>query len=294
MQDGSHQRRRLCCLRWNYGLFGLHTLECLPNQRKRRQLSSLPNQHQDGRNQTRKTIYGGVPIVDYVQDPILGKDGDGSDLIKPRRTTKECVDFICKDFERAASMLPARWTNEAQDFGRITSGLAQAMLGKMLLYYASPVFNRADDPARWEAAYTANKLALEKLKAGNFGLAYSNDGGVDNGANWAKIWMNYTGSDGNISEAVFVTLHNTKANVSGQPDYGKYNNWEHTIRPKNTNGNGGLTPTSEMIDLFPMADGLKPGESSIPYNKLNFWLNRDPRFYRTLDQLHQLQVLYFL
>ena len=47
------------------------------------------------------------------------------------------------------------------------------------------------------------------------------------------IWMNYTGSDGNISEAVFVTLHNTKANVSGQPDYGKYNNWEHTIRPKN-------------------------------------------------------------
>lgn len=227
------------------------------------------------------TIYGGVPIVDYVQDPILGKDGDGSDLIKPRRTTKECVDFICKDFERAASMLPARWTNEAQDFGRITSGLAQAMLGKMLLYYASPVFNRADDPTRWEAAYTANKLALEKLKAGNFGLAYSNDGGVDNGANWAKIWMNYTGSDGNISEAVFVTLHNTKANVSGQPDYGKYNNWEHTIRPKNTNGNGGLTPTSEMIDLFPMADGLKPGESSIPYNKLNFWLNRDPRFYRT-------------
>jgi hypothetical protein len=227
------------------------------------------------------TIYGGVPIVDYVQDPILGKDGDGSDLIKPRRTTKECVDFICKDFERAASMLPARWTNEAQDFGRITSGLAQAMLGKMLLYYASPVFNRADDPARWEAAYTANKLALEKLKAGNFGLAYSNDGGVDNGANWAKIWMNYTGSDGNISEAVFVTLHNTKANVSGQPDYGKYNNWEHTIRPKNTNGNGGLTPTSEIIDLFPMADGLKSGESSITYNKLNFWLNRDPRFYRS-------------
>ena len=227
------------------------------------------------------TIYGGVPIVDHVQDPILGTDGDGSNLIEPRRTTKECVDFICKDFENAANMLPDRWQNEAQDFGRITSGLAQAMLGKMLLYYASPVFNRSDDVTRWEAAYTANKTALEKLKAGNFGLAYPTSGGEKNGANWAKMWMDYTGSDGSVNEAVFITLHNTKANVSGQPDYGKYNNWEHSIRPKNTNGGGGYTPTAEMVDLFPMADGLKPGESKIPYDKLNFWLNRDPRFYRT-------------
>lgn len=227
------------------------------------------------------TIYGGVPIIDHVQDPILGTDGDGSNLIEPRRTTKECVDFICKDFENAANMLPDRWQNEAQDFGRITSGLAQAMLGKMLLYYASPVFNRSDDVTRWEAAYTANKTALEKLKAGNFGLAYPTSGGEKNGANWAKMWMDYTGSDGSVNEAVFITLHNTKANVSGQPDYGKYNNWEHSIRPRNTNGGGGYTPTAEMVDLFPMADGLKPGESKIPYDKLNFWLNRDPRFYRT-------------
>ena len=227
------------------------------------------------------TIYGGVPIIDHVQDPILGTDGDGSDLIVPRQTTKDCVDFICKDFEKAAQMLPARWSNEAQDFGRITSGLAQAMLGKMLLYYASPVFNRADDVSRWEAAYNANKEALAKLQQGNFGLAYASDGGANNAANWAKIWMNYTGSDGNTNEAVFITLHNTKDNVSGQPDYGKYNRWEHNIRPRNTNGNGGYTPTAEMVDAFPMADGLRPGESSIKYDKVNFWLNRDPRFYRT-------------
>ncbi len=227
------------------------------------------------------TIYGGVPIIDHVQDPILGKDGDGSDLIVPRQTTKDCVDFICADFQRAADMLPTRWSNEAQDFGRITAGLAQAMLGKMLLYYASPVFNRSDDQSRWTAAYEANKLALEKLQQGHFGLAYNGVGGENNGANWARIWMDYTGSDGTTNEAVFITLHNTKDNVSGQPDYGKYNRWEHSIRPRNTNGGGGYTPTAEIVDLFPMADGLKPGESSIKYDKLKFWLNRDPRFYRT-------------
>ena len=155
------------------------------------------------------------------------------------------------------------------------------MLGKMLLYYASPVFNRNDDQTRWAAAYEANKLALQKLQEGHFGLAYNGTGGVNNGANWAKIWMDYTGSDGSTNEAVFITLHNTKDNVSGQPDYGKYNRWEHSIRPRNTNGGGGYTPTAEMVDLFPMSDGLKPGESSIKYDKLKFWLNRDPRFYRT-------------
>ena len=227
------------------------------------------------------TIYGGVPIIDHVQDPILGKDGDGGDLIVARQTTRDCVNFICQDFERAASMLPARWQNEAQDFGRITSGLAQAFLGKMKLYWASPVFNRADEQTRWEEAYTANKQALDLLRTGGFGLAYATNGGENNGANWARIWDDYIGSDGSTTEAVFITLHNTKDNVSGQPDYGKYNRWEHSIRPRNTNGGGGYTPTAEIVDLFPMADGLKPGESSIPYNKVNFWLNRDPRFYRT-------------
>lgn len=226
------------------------------------------------------SIYGGVPIIDHVQDPILG-NGDGSSLIVPRQTTKDCVDFICADLDRAAEMLPARWSNEANDFGRVTSGLAQALKGKMLLEYASPVFNRTDDQARWTAAYEANKLALEKLQSGQFGLTYSGNGGEKNAANWAKTWLNYIGSDGSVSEAVFVTLHNTKDNVSGQPDYGKYNRWEHSIRPRNTNGGGGYTPTAEMVDLFPMADGLKPGESSIAYDKKKFWLNRDPRFYRT-------------
>ncbi|MCH5312094.1 MAG: RagB/SusD family nutrient uptake outer membrane protein [Prevotella sp.] len=224
-------------------------------------------------------IYGGVPIIDYVQDPILGNGG--GDLIKPRATTKQCIDFICEDLDKASSMLPARWENDANDFGRITSGLAEALKGNLLLLYASPLFNRGDETSRWEAAYEANKAALAKLDLGRFGLVYANNGGEQNAANWARLWMDYTGSEGNISEAVFVTLCNLRDNVSGQPNYGKYNYTEHYLRPKNSNGGGSLTPTAEMIDLFPMADGKKPSESSIQYDKNKFWLNRDPRFYRT-------------
>lgn len=222
-------------------------------------------------------LYGGVPIVDYVQDPI----GTGEDKIVPRSTTKDCIDFICEDLTNAANMLPTVWDNAGTDYGRVTSGLALALKGKMLLFYASPLFNRTDDKARWDAAYDANKAALSELQAGGIGLTYTSTGGDTNGADWARTWMNYTGSDGSVSEAVFVTLHNTQTNISGQPNYGKYNYWEHNIRPKNSNGNGSYTPTSEMVDLFPMADGKKPGESSITYDRKKFWLNRDPRFYRT-------------
>lgn len=224
-------------------------------------------------------LYGGVPIIDYVQNPIVG-DGDGSDKIVPRSTTKECIAFICKDLDRAASMLPARWENASEDYGRITSGAALALKGKVQLFYASPLFNRANDRARWDSAYVSNKAALEKLQEGGCGLAYSGNPGT-NAANWAAIFSNYTGSDNSgVSEAVLISMFNNHAFVDHY-SYDKWNNWEQSIRPANTNGVGSLHPTSEMIDLFPMADGKKPGESSYSYDRLLFWLNRDPRFYRT-------------
>lgn len=62
--------------------------------------------------------------------------------------------------------------------------------------------------------------------------------------------------DGN-TEAVFVTLYNNKA-TGGVPDFSKNNSWEHGIRPSNTMGGGGKTPSSMMVDMFPMADGKRP------------------------------------
>ncbi len=222
-------------------------------------------------------IYGGVPIIDKVQDPV----GSNPENIVPRSTTKQCVDFICADLDKASDMLPAKWEDQASDYGRITAGAALALKAKMLLWYASPLFNRADNTERWTAAYDAAKKAIAKLKEGGHGLAYATTGGESNAANWARMWTSYTNTDGSVTEAVFVTLHNTRDNVSGQPDYGKWNTFEQALRPKNSNGGGGLTPTAELVDLFPMADGKKPTESSIDYDKTKFWLNRDPRFYRT-------------
>lgn len=224
-------------------------------------------------------IYGGVPIIDHVQNPIVGDNG-GVNLAIPRATTKQCVDFMCEDLRLASEYLPAKWENDGVDFGRVTAGAALALQGRIRLLYASPLFNRSDDRERWNQAYLSNKNAVNTLEAsGRFGLAYENNPGK-NASGWAKLFCSYTGSDeNNISEAVFVRLHNNRSNSAEDK---QINRWEQDIRPANAYGTGGKTPTANMVDLFPMADGKRPGLSdTYLYEQELFFENRDPRFYRT-------------
>ncbi len=223
--------------------------------------------------------YGGVPIIDHVQNALVG-NGEGLNLVVPRSSTKECINFICNDLAKAAKLLPLQWENEEKDWGRVTAGTALALKGRILLHWASPLWNRSNDPARWQAAYQANKNALDTLALGGYGLAYENNAGSQkqSAQNWAKIFLNTKGSDGSVNEAVFVTLYNNVQKVS---NYNRWNGWEQSIRPKNSYGGGGKHPTAEIVDLFPMADGKKSGESQYNYDQLCFFMNRDPRFYRT-------------
>lgn len=219
--------------------------------------------------------YGGVPIIDEVQDPI-----DGADLIRPRSTTKACIDFICDDLQTASGYLPARWPQDGTDYGRITAGACLALQARARLLYASPLFNRADNIERWQTAYTSADNALTKLKEGGWGLAYDGNPGT-NASNWAKMFADRTTVN---PEAVFVTLYNNISEVEHQ-NFHKWNKWEQNIRPKNAFGGGGKEPTAEIIDMFPMANGKpaidKTGNEINMYDKEHFFINRDPRFYRT-------------
>ena len=221
--------------------------------------------------------FGGTPIVRGLQSTILS---DSLLLRIPRESTKDTYDFIIEDLETAASMLPARWEEEVNDWGRVTAGSALALAGYVANYYASPVFNRADEQDRWETAYNLNKRALEKLAEGGFGLSYAGNPGT-NASNWAKIWCNIYGGENMSSEAVYIAICN---NAGGDSDDMIYNCTEQALRPSNCGGGGGITPSADLVDAFPMADGKRPDEAhenGLVYNKKLFFLNRDPRFYRT-------------
>ena len=153
-------------------------------------------------------MYGGVPIVTTAQNAILGDGSSKDELEVQRSSTADCIDFICEDLDKAIAMLPGKWDNS--NWGRITSGAAAALKGRLLLAYASPLFNRNDDQVRWQAAYDANKAAYDLLIQNGFGLA---DGKGNRAENWEKMFCQIQSS-----EAVMVTLFNTLTN-----DYKKNN-----------------------------------------------------------------------
>lgn len=212
------------------------------------------------------TLYGGVPYITTAQNAIMGDGSNKEELEVQRSSTGETIENICDDLDEAIKLLPGKWDDN--NWGRITSGTAAALKGRLLLFYASPLFNRDDDKTRWEEAYKANKAAYDLLKANGFGLA---DGSGNRAEKWEQMFVTTK-----TSEAVMVTLYNNLTN-----DYKKNNNWEQMARPKEVLGGGGMAATAEMVDLFPMADGKRPGESAYTYDKLKFYQNRDPRFYRT-------------
>lgn len=216
--------------------------------------------------------YGGVPIVDKVQEPEAAS-------YTPRSSAKAVYEFILSDINKAVELLGSKvWSGD--DYGRVTAGTALALKGRLMLLWASPLFNRANDESRWTNAYAEMKKDLTTINACGYGLFQT--GSNVNGSDFARIFTTI-----NNPEAVFVTLYN---NMTGDDlDPQKNNRWERDIRPANAGG-GGKGAGYRLIQLFPMKDGKIPAgmgtyskleTSTYSYDTDAPFMNRDPRFYRT-------------
>lgn len=223
--------------------------------------------------------YGGVPIVTDILDPVEGNT-------TPRATAKEVKDFILSDLDKAAKMLGEKTLNggwTGNDYGRVTTGTALALKGRVLLLWASPLFNRSNDQKRWTDAYSIMKAEQDSITRCGYGLYEGSN--KTNAANFAQMFCTTSKNP----EAVFVTLYNSV--IGDGLDNQKNNTWERAIRPANASGSG-KNASAMLIDMFPMADGKIPAgtgtytkleSSSESYDKEVPFLHRDPRFYRTFS-----------
>ncbi|AHF16848.1 RagB/SusD family nutrient uptake outer membrane protein [Niabella soli] len=213
-------------------------------------------------------VYGGVPIVLTVQN---ASTSDPSIQI-PRSKSSECFVQIVKDLDSAAALLPMKWEVPATDYGRLTAAGALAMKSRVLLTAASPLFNKDWDNTgsdKWQAALQAGLDAETKLTAAGYGLYGST------AKDWAQ--MTYAQTAAFNKEALMVFLFSTSQISSS----GYNNGWENSVRPTDYKGSGnGISATKEMLDLFPLANGLRPTAAN-GYVDTFFFANRDPRFYRT-------------
>jgi starch-binding outer membrane protein, SusD/RagB family len=196
--------------------------------------------------------YGGVPL-------ILKPQALTDSLLVPRDSTSKVMRQVVADLDSAIALLPAMRATAPENNGRVHKGTAMALKGRVLLYYASPQFNRAGDIGRWQNAYDANLAARDYLTSQGFGL-------YDDFANLWFVDMN--------KEAIFVRRYSYPISV---------HNWAAATRPldESQGATGANRPTLEMVNAFPMRDG-RPIAGNPAYDTLYFWKNRDPRLYATI------------
>ncbi|XCF05906.1 RagB/SusD family nutrient uptake outer membrane protein [Tamlana crocina] len=218
--------------------------------------------------------YGPMPIVDEPFSPAF----DYTSLTRP--TFQECIDFIVNDCDEAIANpnLPIRITLEPER-GRFTKAVAHAVKSQALLYNASPLWNPENNTAKWQAAATASKEALDALTQGGEYQLFPD---------YEEYF--FSRSDVNPSPRDRETIFERMTN--GHPSF------------RNTNAlpsmpgqfKVGVTPTQELVDSYDMVttgepailgyndeDHLEPIiNTESGYDPDNPYEGRDPRFYATV------------
>jgi hypothetical protein len=155
-------------------------------------------------------FYGGVPIIDHFIDV-------SEELMLPRNSVEDVVNFILKDIDEAIDYLPD--AQRGANRGRIDKGVALAIKSKTLLYAASPLFNTDTpymdmgennklicygnyDASRWEKAAKAANECLEWASAN--GCHLITDQGVTE--NYRYAWEEYDNDEIILAEKAHRTL----------------------------------------------------------------------------------------
>lgn len=205
---------------------------------------------------------GGVPLILHFQDVT-----NVESLFVTRNSTSECVAQIIADLDEAIADLPDQWTGS--DYGRIDKGCAMAFKGRVLLQYASPLFNRNNDQSRWQAAYDANKAAVEFLESVGKGL-YQGD--------FADIWYDEQNCEVIMVNQFYYPDHAfDQKNIRPEPltkDNANYNQAIYSLLMAYPKKDG----TKLEVDLDRLATDEEYNDQFIT----DFYTNRDPRFYATI------------
>ena len=208
--------------------------------------------------------YGGMPILN---DKLLYPNDN---LQLPRNTYKECVNVILQDLDNAIDLLPA--TVGDNELGRASKGAAMALKSRVLLYAASPLWNREfTDTDKWQQAADA-ALALINLK--------------EDGISVYELYNTGQGAD-DYEQQFFVRAPDNKEVIFWHNDSPKkFTDEEIAVWAPDgagfEGGAGAIWVTQNFVDLFEMANGKLYDEAGSGYDAANPYADRDPRFYKTV------------
>lgn len=215
--------------------------------------------------------YGGVPLMgDKVFEP-----NDPELLNLKRNSFEECVNYIVSELDRVKDSLRpdaslANRTTDA-DFGRMRKSIVMAIKAKVLLLAASPLFNPSSTPNKPYTGYSA--YSADRWKAAADAAKAVMDLGIyDLESNRYTLMLQRANK-----EHIFFRMSDPRTSN----DYSYYMS-PPGYKPGNRNSEGRVSPTQELVDVFPMKNGKAITDPLSGYNPANPYAGRDPRLEQTV------------
>ncbi|BAX80563.1 RagB/SusD family nutrient uptake outer membrane protein [Labilibaculum antarcticum] len=211
-------------------------------------------------------FYGGVPIMEGA----LGLE-DNFNL--ERNSYEECVDFIVKELDEAAAILPL--TRPDSEFGRVTKLAALAVKSRTLLYAASKLHDPATVPngplydytkaSKWQDASDAAKAVIDLVGARDLIS-------VADAKAYQELFLS-PNEDILFARPYGSVYYDFGTDVNSLPD--------QTMSPSGYGGWALSSPTHNFTLQFNMADGTTTDE--VTFDPANPNTGREMRYYADLN-----------
>lgn len=205
-------------------------------------------------------FFGGVPLITKVY-------GLNDEFKEERASYQACVDFVVKELDEAAEMVPL--SQSPENWGKVTKGACLALKSELLLYAASKLHDPATQPNgplfdynkadKWQQAADAAKAVMD---LNQYALMPAN------------TWKDYTGIFLSANpEIIFARPYSSEFS---HPNIDKINT------PNGYHGWSGNIPTQRLVDDFEMENGKSIEEPGSGYDPNKPYAGRDPRFYANI------------
>ena len=230
------------------------------------------------------------PVV-ILGDEVLGNNEEVAYYNRSRDTYDDCMEYICSEFEAAAKDLPSQPAS-IMTFGRPTRGAAYALVARLRLMHASPLFNggqiaksyygfwtrkldgkhyiaQEPDRKRWAVAAAAAKrvidLKINGLKAYELHWVQKYEQTPELPANVDDVGYgerDFPDGAGNIDPYhSYSDMFTGEAVTYVNKEFiwarasGSLLNYTQHSHPFNHGGWNGICVTQKVVDAYEMADG---------------------------------------
>lgn len=218
-------------------------------------------------------------IVAWFGDtPIIGEDESGTPIVfdlsnagamnMERTNSADALKWIADQCDLVKDVLPFRYENETENWGRVNGAAAYALKARALLYRASKLNNPSNNLEYWKEAAQAAKdfINVNNQKSNSYKL-YST-GNVNTDYYECFVSTPTRNNEFILTRSTWTTfdidLFLAPCGFSG-----------------NINATGRTNPTQNLVDCYETKNGL-PIYEDPSYDPQNPYANRDPRLEQTI------------